>query len=95
MSACESNPVADVRPSDSAFVLFDCCGDFYRQYRHWPKDFVELSSFDQQSKGMLKSGHYDQVAFTSLKDGDLGIFVVSDGVTNSGVLSPAPAKNKQ
>src|SRR5579859_3685084 len=90
---CKTSSVVASRPSDSAFVLFDACDDFYAQNRRWPKDFAELSAYDQQSKCILKHGRYDQVAFTFPKDGRLGIYVVSGGITNSGTLTAAPEKS--
>jgi hypothetical protein len=92
LSGCAPHPASNERPSDSAFLLFDSCSDFHEQYHRWPKDFVELSAFVQQSDGKSKLGHYDSVKFKSLQNGHLEIQAVSNGRSYSGTLTPSPKK---
>ena len=96
LGGCVTHQVSDGRPTDSTFLLADCCGAFHDKYQRWPKDFAELSAFIQQSSGKWKLGHYEQVEFAHFPNGLLlGIYDVSDGITNSGTLSPPRPKNKQ
>jgi hypothetical protein len=93
LNGCVSGHVSE-RPTDATFCLLDSCGAFHDQYRRYPNDYAELSTFVQQS-GKWKFGHYEQVQFAHLPDGRLAVWDVCGGVTNSGILTPAPPKKKQ
>jgi hypothetical protein len=55
---------------------------FWRKNDRWPTDYVELSTFVEQTDGLLVLGQYDRVDFSELSEGRLGVAFVPQGQTN-------------
>ena len=56
---------------------------FQAKHHRWPKDYPELSEFDQEVGGMPVLANYDRVDFKELTNGNLEVYTVIGTRTNT------------
>jgi hypothetical protein len=79
----------------TATDLLYCSASFRRKNERWPKDYMELSEFVQQSNGYLWLRKYERVELMQLPEDVLQISFVRTGATNEMKLRLDPGIRKK